>query len=168
MILSDNDIRAALKSGSLRIEPLDDSQIGPASVDMTLSNEFWRFRRGLGTVDLENGHNHVAEPFTAEKITLAPGEMLLGKTVERITLSPDVAARIEGRSTFARMGVAMHVTSGFIQPGSDNHQVLEMVNFAPFSIVLRPGMRVCQVIFERLESATGKPYAKYGKIAVRQ
>lgn len=168
MILSDNDIRAALKSGAVTIAPLDDSQIGPASVDLTLSNEFWRFRRGLGMVDLENHHNHVAERFTAEKITLVSGEMLLGKTVERITLAPDIAARIEGRSTFARMGVAMHVTSGFIQPGSDNHQVLEMVNFAPFSIVLRPGMRVCQVIFERLESATSKPYAKYGKIAVKQ
>ena len=66
------------------------------------------------------------------------------------------------------MGLAVHITSALVQPGSDNHQILEIVNFAPFTIELHAGMRISQVIFEKLESKTSKPYAKFGKIAKKQ
>ena len=75
---------------------------------------------------------------------------------------------LEGRSRYARMGLVIHITSALVQPGSSNHQVLEIVNLAPFPLKLHAGMRISQVVFERMESDTSKPYAKFGKIAIDQ
>ncbi len=94
--------------------------------------------------------------------------MCLGKTLEKITLPAGIIGTLEGRSRYARMGLAVHVTSALVQPGSDNHQILEIVNFAPFSIKLHSGMRISQVIFERMETPSSKPYSKFGRIAKRQ
>ncbi|MEW6722079.1 MAG: dCTP deaminase [Candidatus Micrarchaeota archaeon] len=171
MILSDNDIRRMLGSGKMKIEPLEDSQIGPASVDLTLGDE-WYFVKdeySRKIVDLRDvGFQEVFEMKRSQEITLKPGELCLGKTVERITLPGNVMGKLEGRSRYARMGVIIHTTSALVQPGSDNRQVLEIVNLAPFPIRMHSGMRVSQVVLELLESATGKPYAKFGQIATRQ
>jgi len=94
--------------------------------------------------------------------------MCLAISEEKITLAPDIMGRLEGRSRYARMGLAVHITSAVVQPGSDNHQVFEIVNSAPFTVVLHKGMRISQVVFYRLESPTSKPYAKYGKVARKQ
>lgn len=170
--LSDRDIRNALRRGIMKIEPLDaDSQIGSASVDLTLSDEWWFFKRQyLGKqVDLSKvDFNRAMEKTIAPSVVLPPGGMCLGKTVEKITLPANIIGKLEGRSRYARMGLSVHITSAVVQPGSDNHQVLEIVNFAPFSIVLHKGMRISQVIFHRMESESSKPYAKFGKIARRQ
>jgi dCTP deaminase len=104
----------------------------------------------------------------AKEITLKPGELCLGKTLERLTLPKNVMGKLEGRSRYARMGVIIHTTSALVQPGSDNHQVLEIVNLAPFPIKLHAGMRVSQVVFELLQTPTGRPYAKFGEIARSQ
>jgi dCTP deaminase len=171
MILSDNDIREMLKSGKIKIVPLEDGQIGPASVDLTLSDEWYFFKDEFSRkiVDLkETGFAEAFDMKKAKSITLKPGELCLGKTVEKITLPSDVMGKLEGRSRYARMGVIIHLTSALVQPGSDNRQVLEIVNLAPFPIKLHSGMRISQVVFERLETATGKPYAKFGQIAKKQ
>lgn len=171
MILSDNDIKKMLKSGAMKIEPLDEGQIGPASVDLTLSDEWYFFKEELmkGTVDLsKTGFQDAFVTKKSSSIMLKPREMCLAKTVERITLPPDVMGMLEGRTRFARMGVAVHITSTLVQPGSDNRQVLEVMNLAPFPIRLHAGMRISQVVFEKLESPTSKPYAKFGKIARKQ
>ncbi len=171
MILSDEDIKKMLKQGTIRIEPLEEKQIGPASVDLTLSDEWRLFRKALtkGTVDLSKiGFQKAFDVKKSRSIVLRPGEMCLGKTAERITLPNDVMGKLEGRSRFARMGLIIHLTSALVHPGSNNHQVLEIVNLAPFSVRLHAGMRISQVVFERLESPTSKPYAKFGKIAKRQ
>ena len=76
--------------------------------------------------------------------------------------------KLEGRSRYARMGVIIHTTSALVQPGSDNRQVLEIVNLAPFPIKLSAGMRISQIVFEYLKSPTSKPYSKFGKIARKQ
>jgi dCTP deaminase len=94
--------------------------------------------------------------------------MCLGKTVEKITLPADMMGKLEGRSRYARMGISVHITSAVVQPGSDNHQVLEIVNMAPFTVVIHKGMRISQVVFKKLLSKSSKPYAKFGKIARRQ
>jgi dCTP deaminase len=94
--------------------------------------------------------------------------MCLAKTKEKITLPGDIMGNLEGRSRYARMGLVIHITSALVQPGSSNHQVLEIVNLAPFPVKLHAGMRISQVVFEQLESKTSKPYAKYGKIARKQ
>jgi dCTP deaminase len=94
--------------------------------------------------------------------------MCLGITREKITMPNDMIGTLEGRSRYARMGLAVHVTSALVMPGSDNHQVLEIVNFAPFPVTIRAGMRISQIIFEKLDSRTTRPYAKFGKVARKQ
>jgi dCTP deaminase len=171
MILSDLDIKRMLKWGKLKITPLDERQIGPASVDLTLGNE-WLFFKDVyegRVVDLsKTGFQQAFRMKKAASITLATGQMCLARTVEKLTLPPDVMGHLEGRSRYARMGLVIHITSALVQPGSDNHQVLEIVNLAPFPVKLHAGMRISQVVFERMESTTAKPYAKFGEIARRQ
>ncbi|MFH1285705.1 MAG: dCTP deaminase [Candidatus Micrarchaeota archaeon] len=169
MMLSNEDIKRCLADGSIKIEPkLPEDAIGPASVDLTLSSEFWKFKNSINgsTVDLkQKTFKDVTERMVADSVTLKPGDMILGRTEEKITLPADIMGRLEGRSSFARMGLAIHVSSAVIQPGSSNHQVLEIVNLSPFTILLHKGLRVCQTLFERLETPTSKPYAKFGKVA---
>lgn len=173
MVLSDMDIAAAIKSKKLRFEPqISDAQIGPASVDLTLDGRFWTFKKrfvGKKPVDLSKVDFKAA---TQEKkfpsITLPPGGMCLGITREKICMPSDLIGTLEGRSRYARMGLAVHVTSALVQPGSENHQVLEIVNFAPFPVTIHAGMKISQVIFEKLDTKTSRPYAKFGMIAKRQ
>ncbi|MBU0532960.1 dCTP deaminase [Candidatus Micrarchaeota archaeon] len=171
MILSDKDVKECLKKGIIKMVPLKEEQIGPASVDLTLSDEWHFFKKELlgKSVDLKKTAFQDAFFVTKDNtITLKPGEMCLAKTVERITLPGDIMGKLEGRSRFARMGLVIHITSALVQPGSDNRQVLEIVNLAPFSVQLHAGMRISQIVFERLESKTTKPYKKFGKIALKQ
>jgi len=173
MVLSDRDIRAAIKSGRLRFEPpISEEQIGPASVDLTLDGRFWVFKKRFAkarAVDLASvGFKEATQEMRSKSITLPPGGMCLGITKEKIILPSDMIGTLEGRSRYARMGLAVHVTSALVQPGSQNHQVLEIVNFAPFPVTIREGMRISQVVFENMESKTSKPYAEFGKVARRQ
>jgi dCTP deaminase len=170
MILSDRDIRRMLKWGRLKIRPLEEGQIGPASVDLTLGDEWLFFKDAYRSkkriVDLsKTGFRQAFRMKKAASVTLATGQMCLGRTVERLTLPPDIMGHLEGRSRYARMGLVIHITSALVQPGSDNRQVLEIVNLAPFPVKLHAGMRISQVVFERMESRTAKPYAKFGEIA---
>lgn len=171
MVLSDSDIRKLMAEKKILISPFSDEQLGPASVDLTLSGKFWKFKKRYvkKTVDLlQIDFNEATEPVSSESLELAPGEMCLGLTLEKITLSADIIGHLEGRSRYARMGLAVHVTSSMVQPGSDNHQVLEIVNMSPSRLVIHKGMRISQVVFEKLDSPTTKPYAKFGKIARKQ
>lgn len=174
MVLSDNDIRTAIRLRSLRFEPaLSPDQIGSASVDLTLAGKFWVFKKkyagNLRAVDLSRvSFTEATEAHKEKSITLPPGGMCLGITREKICMPNTLIGTLEGRSRYARMGLAVHVTSALVMPGSQNHQVLEIVNFAPFPVTIREGMRISQIIFERLETPTGKPYAKFGKVAVKQ
>ena len=170
MVLSDREIRKYLNSGRIRIAPApSDDQIGPTSVDLTLGDEFWIFRKGVKKVDLSSvKHEKVLQKVKAKSMTLKPGDMILGKTLERITLPADMCGKLEGRSRYARLGLAIHVSSSLVQAGSDNHQILEMVNLSPATITVHAGMRVCQMMFMRLSSPADRPYAKYGDIARTQ
>ena len=172
MILSNEDVKRLLKRGSLAITPKPNpDQISPGSVDLTLSNEFWKFKPGLSrkTLDLDSAAvESLTKKVVAESIVLKPGELVLGMTVERLTLPPDICGHLEGRSRYARKGLAIHVTSSFVQPGSDNRQLLEIVNFAPYAMLLRAGLRCTQVVFEELKTPTSKPYRRFGTVAVRQ
>ncbi len=173
MVLSDKDIKRIISSRKLRFSPaLKADQIGAASVDLTLDSKFWVFRKkyvGNSAVDLSKvDFREATEEYDAAAITLPPGGMCLGITREKISMPDDLIGMLEGRSRYARMGLAVHVTSALVQPGSDNRQVLEIVNFAPFPVTIRAGMRISQVVFERLDSKTSKPYAKFGKIAMKQ
>jgi len=172
MILSDVEIKEAIKKGDLVFEPeLARDQIGAASVDLTLSGDFWVFKReyvgkklDLTKIDFRKA----TEKVVAERMELKPAELVLGRTIEKIRVAPDLMGTLEGRSTYARMGLAVHVTSALVQPGSDNRQVLEIVNMSPNTLIIHKGMRISQVVFSQLGKKTSKPYAKFGKVAIRQ
>jgi dCTP deaminase len=170
MILSDRDIASCMKKGVIKVTPAPKKeQMGPASIDLTLSNEFWKPKKAVHSIDISKvDFNDVMEHFKADSVELKPGDMILGKTVEKIELPSNICGRLEGRSSFARLGLAIHVTSSFIQPGSRNHQILEIVNLSRQRILVKAGMRVSQVIFEELRSNTSRPYAKFGRIARNQ
>lgn len=168
MLLSDVDIKKAMKKGEIRIDPSPSAdQIGSGAVDVAISNEFWRQRDIRKKImDLrEITYEDIFEEIKAEAIILNPGELILAKTLEKISLAPNLCGWICGRSRYARLGISVYAASSFIHPGSQNRQVLEIINFSKFPFTLHSGMKICQIIFERTESGAEKPYSKIGKFA---
>jgi dCTP deaminase len=153
-VLIGEEIKKALKKKAINVEPLDESQIGPGSIDLTLGNDFRIFKKRSKVYHIKNDSHfqditssvHVED---GGSIVIRPGEMILGITKEKITLSNNMSGRLEGRSRFARFGLAVHVTAGFMHPGISNHQVLEIVNLGHAPLALYPGVRICQFIFEK-------------------
>ena len=155
-ILSRNEILNYIKEGKLEIIPLNEKQIGPASIDLTLGNNFRVFKkvRHVFHVTEEVNYNEITEIIEVkddEHLLLMPGELVHGITKEKLKLPNNVSGRIEGRSRFARIGLMTHVTAGLVQPGSNNKQVLEISNMSPMPIALHPGTKVCQIILEKIE-----------------
>ncbi len=153
-ILTRNEIRKAIDQGLIRIEPLDRSQIGAGSVDLTLGNDFRIFKkhRGIFHIRDESAFENLTELISlqdGETIIVRPQEMILGITREKITIAENYCGWLEGRSRFARFGLAIHVTAGFMHPGISNHQVLEIVNLGHTRLALYPGTRICQIILEK-------------------
>lgn len=153
-VLIGNEIDKALKKKLIIIEPFEKSQLGPGSIDLSLGNDFRIFKKRSKVYHVEN-HSHFQD-ITKEVhvedggyIVIKPGEMILGITKEKITLADNISGRLEGRSRFARFGLAVHVTAGFMHPGISNHQVLEIVNLGHAPLALYPGTRICQFIFEK-------------------
>ena len=160
-VLIGKEIENALKKKLIKIDPLDGSQIGPGSIDLSLGNDFRIFKKRSKIYHVKNDSRF--QDITKEVhvkdggyIVIKPGEMILGITKEKITLAENISGRLEGRSRFARFGLAVHVTAGFMHPGISNHQVLEIVNLGHAPLALYPGTRICQFIFEK---CTGR--AKY-------
>jgi dCTP deaminase len=155
-VLIGEEIEKALKQGLIKIEPLEQSQIGPGSIDLSLGNEFRIFKKRSKIYHVKKD-SHFQDITTAvhvkdgDHIVIKPGEMILGITKEKITLADAISGRLEGRSRFARFGLAVHVTAGFMHPGISNHQVLEIVNLGHAPLALYPGIRICQFIFEKCE-----------------
>lgn len=153
-VLIGKEITKALKDKLIRIEPLDRSQIGPGSIDLTLGNDFRVFRKQSKIYHVRN-HSDFQDITRAVHVkdggfvVIKPGEMVLGITKEKITLADNISGRLEGRSRFARFGLAVHVTAGFMHPGISNHQVLEIVNLGHGPLALYPGTRICQFVFEK-------------------
>lgn len=155
-ILTKDKILEEIKAGTIKIEPLDEKSVGPGSVDLTLGDTFRVFKRQNEVFEVgeEVNFRKITETVTIKKgkpLLLKPGETVLGVTKERVSLPPNICGWIEGRSRFARIGLGVHVTAGFVQPGTSNHQVLEITNLSPTPLSLSPGVKVCQVIFERCE-----------------
>jgi len=163
MILSDGTIRKLLAEGRIVIEPLDESHIQPASVDVRLGDTFLAFRRHMNTdIDPFQTNDALMERVDVEEgrpFILHPGEFVLGTTLERLTLPDDVVARIEGKSSLGRLGLLIHATAGFVDPGWANGQItLELSNVAPLPIRLWPGMKIAQFSFMQMDAPAEVPY----------
>lgn len=155
-ILIGAEIEKALADGSIRVEPLDRSQIGPGSIDLTLGNDFRVFKAQSEVYHVKNDSRFedITTSIRVEDggfVVIKPGEMVLGITREKITLADNISGRLEGRSRFARFGLAVHVTAGFMHPGISNHQVLEIVNLGRAPLALYPDTRICQFVFEKCD-----------------
>ncbi|MFN8524309.1 MAG: dCTP deaminase [Chloroflexota bacterium] len=152
-ILTRDEILRRVRSGDVEIDPFTEAAVGPASVDLHLANQFRVFRRVREVF-------HVTEAATYEDVTevvevanddyfvLMPGETVHGITRERIKLPDNLCGWLQGRSRFARLGLMVHITASFMQPGINNRQALEINNAGPIPLALRPGTAVCQFIFE--------------------
>ena len=153
-ILTRDEIKKAIDQGLIKIDPLCEAQIGAGSVDLTLGNDFRIFKRQRGVYHVKDDSNfedvtEVVSIPDGKAIIVKPDEMILGITREKITLAENYCGWLEGRSRFARFGLAIHVTAGFMHPGISNRQVLEIVNLGHTRLALYPGTRVCQFIFEK-------------------
>lgn len=157
-ILTRDAILAEIEAGRIGIDPLDRSLIGPASVDLRLGSSFRIFRsaRRAVRIDGNSDYRDLSEKIEVEEgesLLLMPGQTILGLTLERLRLAPDLCGWLEGRSRFARVGLLVHISASFMQPGLDNHQVLEMSNFGPNPLELVPGIPICQFVFQRTEGS---------------
>ena len=157
MILSGKEILRAMQAGKIAIEPFEKKNVGAVSVDLRLGNYFRPLKASREAIRLNNNTHY---PAALEKEVFVPDgkhflikarQMVLGVTREKITLAPGVAGWLQGRSTIARLGLSVHVSSALVQPGSSNVQVLEIVNNSPSSFILVPGIRVCQIVFEQVK-----------------
>lgn len=166
MILSDREIKQLLDEGKIKIlpEPNLDEQLGSASLDLKLGDEFMVFEHTKKPyIDTKNpdtfkNMTKTIKVVDGEPFVFHPGEFVLGATLEEVELPDDTAARIDGRSSLGRLGIVIHSTAGHIDPGFRGKIVLEMENIGMIPVLLYPGMRVCQLVFEALSSPTTKPY----------
>ncbi|MBO3089594.1 dCTP deaminase [Cellulomonas dongxiuzhuiae] len=162
MLLSDRDIRAELETGRVALEPYEPAMVQPSSVDVRLDRYFRLFDNHkypfIDPAAEQPDLTRLVEVDGSEPFVLHPGEFVLGSTYEQVTLSDDVAARLEGKSSLGRLGLLTHSTAGFIDPGFTGHVTLELSNVATLPILLWPGMKIGQLCFFRLTSPTQNPY----------
>lgn len=144
MILSDKDIKNHINWGHIEVDPFNPTHIQPASLDLTLGDEFI----------LPTGYKVDCNG----TITLAPKEFILATTIERIKLPNFLGAQVNGRSSIGRLGVSIHITAGWIDPGFDGQITLELFNCSDFPVKLDVGRRICQLIFYKLNQPCKHPY----------
>lgn len=168
MVLSDRTIREEISRGRLVIDPLGDGCIQPSSVDLRLAPLFRVFRVGilprpyLDVAQPMEGFTELVEVAEDEPFIIQPGEFVLAATVETITLPDDIVARVDGKSSLGRLGLLIHATAGFVDPGWTGKLTLELSNVAKMPIAVRPGMRICQISFLRLSTPAERLYGSPG------
>lgn len=162
MVLSDRTIRLEMAAGNIVIEPCDPDDIQPSSVDLHLGADFQVFRNSrYPYIDPAREQPGLTERVTASvevPFVLHPSEFALGTTVERIGLPDDVVGRLEGKSSLGRLGLLIHSTAGYVDPGWDGTLTLELSNVANLPILLTPGMKIGQVSFSRMSTPVDRPY----------
>jgi len=156
MILTRDAIRREIDAGRVVIEPFALDQIGPASIDLHLGDEIRVMHEGRDPVPVTDDVDY--QTFTDVRrldspYALASGDTIHGITRERITLPGDIGGWLEGRSRFARLGLMIHVTSGFVQPGVSSRQVLEMSNVSGRTLLIHAGVRLLQIVLQRCEGS---------------
>jgi dCTP deaminase len=161
-VLSDRDIRAAIEAGEVRVHPYDPRDLQPSSVDLHLDRSFRVFRNNrYAFIDVRTPQPDLTELLRIdddEPFILHPGEFVLGQTVEWVELPNDLVARLEGKSSLGRLGLLIHSTAGYVDPGWKGNLTLELSNVANLPIALYYGMRIGQISFFRMSSPVDRPY----------
>jgi len=162
VILSDRSIKEALAEKRIVIDPIDEVDIQPSSVDLHIDRYFRVFRNHtMGHIDVKQNLEELTELIEVgeeEPFMLHPGEFVLGSTSERVALPADLVARLEGKSSLGRLGLLIHSTAGFVDAGWDGQLTLELSNVANLPITLYPGMKIGQISFIRMSTEADRPY----------
>jgi dCTP deaminase len=161
-VLSDGTIARLVEEGRIRIDPWDPALVQPASVDLRLGDTFRVFNNHRVTsIDLHEMPEHLTDEVRIEGDTsfvIHPGEFCLGRTLEWVELPDDIVARIEGKSSLGRLGLIVHATAGFCDPGWKGTLTLELNNLTRVPIKLYPGLLIAQLSFMTLDAPALRPY----------
>jgi dCTP deaminase len=161
-VLSDGTIRRLVEEGRLVIKPWDADMVQPASVDLRLGDSFRVFHNHRAhAIDLADPPEGLTELITVgdgESFVIHPGEFCLGRTQEWVELPNDLVARIEGKSSLGRLGLIVHATAGFVDPGFAGTLTLEITNLTRVPIVLWPGKAIAQLSLMALDRPAERPY----------
>lgn len=163
MLLSDRTIKQLVKQDKLIVRPFKLENLGGSSLDLTLGDEILTFKTERGIIDPRKKANMRSKRINKEGISLNPNQFLIASTQEYIGLPNDLVARIEGRSSIARLGVVVHSTGGFVDAGFEGTLTLEMSNLNNVPVKLYPGMRIAQLTFIQQDKPSEQPYGKRGK-----
>ncbi len=163
MVLSDRTIREEIDRGRIVIEPLSSDCIQPASVDLHLDKKLLTFKsqRYPAYIDVRRNLDHLNELVELEDdnaFFLNPGELVLVSTLESITLPDDIVGRLEGKSSLSRIGLVIHSTAGYVDPGWQGHLTIQLSNIAKLPITLYYKMKIGQISFLKLTSPVDRLY----------
>ena len=162
MVLSDRTIKEELAKGRIVIDPLGEGCIQPASVDVHLDRRLLVFRNSRrALIDIREDMSDLTEIMEIEDDTpfiLHPGEFVLASTLENIELPDDLVARLEGKSSLGRIGLLIHSTAGYVDPGWKGHLTLELSNVSNLPVTLYYGMKIGQVSYLRLTTPADNLY----------
>ena len=160
-MLADHQIRHEMDTaGEIYISPYNPAYVQPASVDLGLGSDFIRYVQKNVPLDPTVLDESQVVRFETERFVIRPGEFVLGTTMEWIGIGPSLAARVEGKSTLGRLGLIIHSTAGFVDPGFKGNITLEMTNINSRPIILRAGMKICQIAFYRMDARVETPYGE--------
>jgi dCTP deaminase len=161
-VLSDGTIRRLVAEGHVLIDPWDEAMVQPASVDLRLGTSFRVFHNHrITAIDLAEPPRNLTELVEVEddeSFVIHPGEFVLGRTQEHVELPDDIVARIEGKSSLGRLGLIVHATAGFVDPGFKGTLTLEITNLTRVPIILWPGKPIAQLSFMALDQPAERPY----------
>jgi dCTP deaminase len=166
MVLSDRTIKEELAKGRLVIDPLDPRDIQPASVDMHLDRAFRVFKvSSRPYIDIREPMDDLTDDVVIDEerpFFIHPGEFVLASTLQVVTLPDDILAQVEGKSSLGRIGLLIHATAGFVDPGWTGKLTLELSNVAKMPIALYYGMKIGQLSFMRMSTPVDRPYGSPG------
>ncbi len=166
MLLSDKSIKEAIKAGRIVIKPYFEDCVQPSSIDIHLDSKFLLFNKSQhAVIDVRQKQDELmcmVEIKDGQPFILHPGEFVLGSTLESLKLPNDVAGRIEGKSSLGRLGLLIHSTAGYIDPGWEGNLTLELSNVSPLPITLYYKMKIGQISFTQMTTPVDKPYGSKG------
>ena len=166
MILSDKTIKEKVKTVEIFIEPFEEKCLQSASYDLHLDKDFLVFNReNHSLIDVKEPVDELMKKIEVDEekgIIIHPGDFVLANVKEITGVDARHVGRLEGKSSLARMGLIIHTTAGFLDPGNKLRLTLEMVNLSPLPIKLYPGMKIGQIAFEELDQKCERPYGTKG------
>lgn len=161
-LMSDVEIEEAIKKKDIKIIPFERELLGPNSLDIRLGHEILVSKKRNIVIDPRNPEKFFEEVYIEDKFILEPYQFVLGTTLEKISLSTNIAAQIEGRSSLGRLGIMVHMTAGIIHAGFGAKEpstlTLEIYSVNPNKVILYPKMKIAQISFFSLERAVSKGY----------